>query len=126
MLYLDKGKTMNENVKTLKVGSCFTGIGGFELGLQYSFKKHFIDYNHEWFCEINKFSQKILKKHWPNVPIYDDVTKINKHELSDIDILDEYEGSVNLYLNCFKSFSFFCSSLNCTFSNKATSIFEGK
>lgn len=87
MLYLDKGKTMNENVKPLKVGSCFTGIGGFELGLQYSFKKHFIDYNHEWFCEINKFSQKILKKHWPNVPIYDDVTKINKHELSDIDIL---------------------------------------
>lgn len=29
------------------------------------------------FCEINKFCQGILKKHWPNVPIYEDITKLN-------------------------------------------------
>lgn len=29
------------------------------------------------FCEIDKFCQKVLQKHWPGVVIYDDITKLN-------------------------------------------------
>lgn len=33
------------------------------------------------FCEIEPFCQKVLKKHWANVPIYNDVTKLTKEVL---------------------------------------------
>lgn len=58
----------------LKVLDLFSGIGGLSLGLERTggFKT-------VAFCEINKFCQKILKKHWPDVPIYEDVRTL-KHE----------------------------------------------
>ena len=46
----------------------FSGIGGFSLGLEATggFKT-------TGFCEIDPFCQQVLKKHWPDVPIYNDV-----------------------------------------------------
>lgn len=51
----------------MKVIDLFSGIGGFSLGLERAGMKTIA------FCEIDKFCQKILKRHWPNVPIYNDV-----------------------------------------------------
>lgn len=67
---------------TIKIGSLFSGIGGFELGLERAIP------NSEtvWQCEQDKFCQKILTKHWPNAIIYDDVRTIN-NEVEPIDIL---------------------------------------
>jgi DNA (cytosine-5)-methyltransferase 1 len=57
---------------TLKVLDLFSGIGGFSLGLERTGGFETIA-----FCEIEPFCQKILKKHWPNVPIYDDVRALD-------------------------------------------------
>ena len=67
---------------TIKIGSLFSGIGGFELGLERAIP------NSEtvWQCEQEPFCQKILAKHWPNAIIYDDVRTIN-NQVEPIDIL---------------------------------------
>jgi len=57
----------------LKVLDLFAGIGGFSLGLERTGGFETIG-----FCEIDKKAQAVLKKHWPEVPIYDDVTKLTK------------------------------------------------
>lgn len=56
----------------LTVGSLFSGIGGIELGLERT--KYFKTL---WFVENNGFCQRILKKHWPDVPIFGDISEID-------------------------------------------------
>jgi len=51
----------------VKVLDLFSGIGGFSLGLERAGMETIA------FCEQDKFCQKVLAKHWPNVPIFDDV-----------------------------------------------------
>jgi DNA (cytosine-5)-methyltransferase 1 len=55
----------------------FSGIGGFSLGLERSggFKT-------VAFAECEPFCQKVLAKHWPGVPIYDDVREITAARLA--------------------------------------------
>ena len=48
--------------------SLFAGVGGFDLGLERS------GHTCVGQVEIDKHAQKILKKHWPDVPLHDDVT----------------------------------------------------
>lgn len=48
-------------------GSLFAGIGGLDLGLERA------GMTCKWQVEIDEFCQKILTKHWPNVPKYRDV-----------------------------------------------------
>lgn len=33
------------------------------------------------FCEIEEFPRKVLNKHWPNIPIYEDVRLLNGEEI---------------------------------------------
>ena len=48
-----------------------SGIGGFSLGFQWAeLSKPIL------FCELDEFCQKILKKHWPDVPICNDVKEL--------------------------------------------------
>lgn len=58
----------------MRVLDLFSGIGGFSLGLEKS------DFETVGFCEIEEFPKKILKKHWPNVPIHNDVRTIDELE----------------------------------------------
>ncbi len=55
--------------------SLFAGIGGADLAAQMAGIETVA------FCEINKFCQKVLHNHWPEVPIFTDVKKINKDVL---------------------------------------------
>ena len=55
----------------MKVLDLFSGIGGFSLGLERAGMETVA------FCEIDPFCQKVLKKHWPNVPIYNDVRTLD-------------------------------------------------
>jgi DNA-cytosine methyltransferase len=48
--------------------------GGFALAAQMIWEK---EYEPIVFCEIDKFCQKVLKKHWPNVEIVNDIKKLN-------------------------------------------------
>ena len=45
------------------------GIGGFSLGFERTNRA----FRTVAFCEQNQFCQQILKKHWPKVPIFDDI-----------------------------------------------------
>ena len=49
----------------------FSGIGGFALAARR------VGWMTTAFCEIDSFCQKVLAKHWPGVPIYDDVRKLD-------------------------------------------------
>lgn len=60
----------------LRVLDLFSGIGGFSLGLENLGRFETIA-----FCEIDPFCQKILKKHWPLVPILNDVRTANFKEI---------------------------------------------
>ena len=55
------------------IGSLFSGIGGLELGLEWSGLGRVI-----WQAESNPYCQKVLEKHWPGVKRYKDVREITK------------------------------------------------
>ncbi|NNM31959.1 MAG: DNA (cytosine-5-)-methyltransferase [Gemmatimonadetes bacterium] len=50
----------------------FSGIGGFSLGLEST--GHFRTIG---FCEIEPFCREVLRKHWPDVPIWEDVRDLS-------------------------------------------------
>jgi DNA (cytosine-5)-methyltransferase 1 len=72
---------MASNAERLKVGSLFSGIGGFDLGLERA------GMSTSWFVENNAYCQAVLRKNWPNVPIYDDIRDVDVCQLSPIDVL---------------------------------------
>ena len=57
-------------MKKLKLIDTFSGIGGFS----YAAEKLVGGFKTTQFIEIDPYCQKVLKKHWPNVPIHDDIT----------------------------------------------------
>jgi len=59
----------------LKILDLCSGIGGFSLGLEATGGFETIA-----FCEFDPFCQKVLNKHWPEVPIYNDLKEISKDE----------------------------------------------
>jgi DNA (cytosine-5)-methyltransferase 1 len=65
----------------MRVGSLFAGIGGFDLGLERA------GFSTAWFCEQDAFCQKVLAKHWPGVPVYDDICKMKGADVEPVDIL---------------------------------------
>ena len=67
---------------TLKILDLFSGIGGFSLGLEAT--GHF---ETKAFCEIEPYCQQILKKHWPEVPIFNDIRTLKGTDIGTIDII---------------------------------------
>ena len=73
-------------VKTnLKVIDLFSGIGGFSLGLSLAG-----DFKTVRFCEKDEYCRKVLNKHWPDIPIVEDI-----HELK------SYKGEADLIVGGF-------------------------
>lgn len=60
----------------LRVLDLFSGIGGFSLGLERTGGFQTVA-----FCEIDPFCRRVLTKHWPEVPCYDDVRTITPERL---------------------------------------------
>ena len=56
--------------------SLFSGIGGFELGLERSGGFKTVAQ-----CEIDPYCRAVLKKHWPEVPCYDDIRTLTAETL---------------------------------------------
>ena len=73
---------MHDSKKNFAVLDLFSGIGGFSLGLEAAGAFRTVA-----FCEQDKFCQTVLRKHWPQVPIHDDVRTIDADGYRGIDIL---------------------------------------
>ncbi len=69
-------------MEKLKVLDLFSGIGGFSLGLERTGGFETVA-----FCEIEEFPRKVLKKHWPEVPCYEDVTKLTGEQVGPVDVI---------------------------------------
>jgi len=59
----------------------FAGIGGFSLGFE---RAGMECVGH---VEIDPYAQKVLLKHWPDVPLLPDVTKVNGDEFGEVNVL---------------------------------------
>jgi len=68
----------------IKVGSLFSGIGGFEIGFEAAFGHHA---KTVWQVEKEPFCQQILKQHFPESVIYDDVRTVGSHNLEPVDVV---------------------------------------
>jgi DNA (cytosine-5)-methyltransferase 1 len=55
-------------VRKLRVLDLFSGVGAFSLGLERTG-----GFTTVAMCEIEPFAQRVLRKHWPHVPIADDI-----------------------------------------------------
>jgi len=73
--------TETHTPRPLTVGSLFSGIGGLELGLERAGFKVI------WQCERDPYARKVLAKHWPNIPCYDDVRTLNASTVERPDVL---------------------------------------
>lgn len=60
-----------------RVLDLFAGIGGFSLGLERTGGFETVA-----FCEIEPFCRRVLAKHWPDVPCYDDVRTLTAERLA--------------------------------------------
>ena len=65
----------------MKFGSLFAGIGGIDLGLERAGMEA------AWQVEIDDFAGKVLKKHWPDVPLFKDVHDVGRHNLAPVDLI---------------------------------------
>lgn len=65
----------------------FSGIGGFSLAARW------LGWETVAFCEKEKFCQQVLNKHWPEVPIIDDIR--------DIERFKQYAGAVDVLVGGF-------------------------
>lgn len=74
----------NGSEDNMKIFSTFSGIGGFEVGIENASAGQ-----HEvvGYSEIDKFAIKVYENHFKGVKNYGDITKINTDELPDFDIL---------------------------------------
>jgi DNA (cytosine-5)-methyltransferase 1 len=66
---------------SIKVLDLFSGIGGFSLGLERAGMETVA------FCENDKFCQKVLAKHWPDIPIHENIEDLDGQQ---------YRGTVEL------------------------------
>lgn len=67
---------------TLRVLDLFSGIGGFSLGLERTGGFETVA-----FCEIEEFPRRVLAKHWPEVPIHEDVRKLTAADVGPVDVI---------------------------------------
>lgn len=56
---------------TYQLLDCFSGIGGFSLGLEASGAFRTVA-----FCEIEEFPRSIIKRNWPGVRVYSDIRNL--------------------------------------------------
>ncbi len=66
----------------MKILDLFSGIGGFSLGLERAGMQTIA------FCEVDPVCRQVLKKHWPNVPIFEDVKRLTAKDMYDtVDVI---------------------------------------
>jgi len=62
-------------VEAVRVLSLFSGIGGLDLAAEWAGMEVVA------FCEIEEYPVKVLKRRWPDVPVYSDVRGLTRERL---------------------------------------------
>lgn len=65
----------------MRFGSLFSGIGGLDLGLEWS------GMTVAWQCEKDPFCRGVLRQHWPHARLYDDITTLDATDLAPVDLI---------------------------------------
>ena len=65
----------------MRVLSLFAGIGGMDIGLERAGMTVVAQ------CEIDPFCRAVLKKHWPDVPQFEDVRKLRGEDVGPVDLV---------------------------------------
>ena len=69
-------------MKKLTIGSCFSGIGGIELGLEWTG-----GFETRWQIENDKYAKMVLRKNFPTVVRFDDIRNVDCKTLEPVDII---------------------------------------
>lgn len=70
------GSDTSSRLGEVNVLDLFSGIGGISLGLERAGMRTVA------FCEIEPFPRAVLRKHWPDVPCYEDVHAVTADRLA--------------------------------------------
>lgn len=65
----------------MRYGSLFSGIGGFDLGLDRAGMEC------AWQCEIEPFPVRVLERHWPGVTRYGDIREVDTDAIERVDLI---------------------------------------
>ena len=82
----------------LRVGELCAGYGGLSLAVEYV-----MGAETAWLAEIDSAARRVLAVHWPDVPLYGDVTAIEWSAVPPVDILgrrDSLSGPVHCRPAC--------------------------
>lgn len=71
---------METATRPMRVISFFAGIGGFDLGLERAGMSVVAQ------CEKDKYCQQVLRKHWPDVPLFGDIKDVKSNELPEAEV----------------------------------------
>lgn len=66
---------------TMRGLSLFSGIGGLDLAFEWAGGEI------SAFCEIEPYCQKILRKHWPDVPVFEDIRELKGSDAGAVDVI---------------------------------------
>lgn len=66
---------------TMRLGSLFAGIGGFDLAARW------MGWETAWFSEIDPYCSAVLAKHWSGVPNHGDVDRIDWRTVEPVDLV---------------------------------------
>lgn len=68
-------------MRPLTFGSLFSGVGGFDLGLEAAGMRC------AWQVEIDPQARAVLRRHWPNVDLHEDVRDAGSASLAPVDLI---------------------------------------
>lgn len=69
------GRLAELGVGPVGYGSVCTGVGGLDMGMETQ------GHDPVFFCEINRDCRDVLARHWPAVPVYDDLAALKADDL---------------------------------------------
>lgn len=69
-----------ESGLSYSVASFFSGIGGLDLGLERA------GFRLTFHCEVKPFCREILAQHWPDLPVSEDIRKLDETDIPEADV----------------------------------------
>lgn len=74
-------------MSALRIGSLFSGYGGLEMGVAAALAEQGVSAEPAWFVEYDEAPSRILAHHWPTVPNHGDITTLDFHAVTPVQIV---------------------------------------